>query len=259
MTASIVQMLSYPIKGLSGKTLDTVTLEKGRGFPFDRTFSFARNGSGVNPENPRPMPKSRFHVLARDEALARLHTEFDVSTRTLTVQDRETGFVFDCSTPSGQQQANQFIAGVVGLDADQSPTFIDGGDIHFTDVCVTSPQFMHAVSIINLASVRALGEKIGSLVDPHRFRGNLLVDGWPAFAELEAMEQEIELGSAKVRIIRRTKRCPATQVNLQTAQRDLDIPSLLDDHFGHSDMGVYAEVIEGGVIRAGDTVSDLQP
>ena len=259
MTASVLQMLSYPVKGLSGKTLEAETLEKGRGFPFDRTFSFARNGSGVDPENPRPMPKSRFHVLARDEALARLQTEFDVRTRVLTVQDGETGFVFDCSTPSGMQQASRFIAGVVGLDADESPTFIDGGDIHFTGVCVTSPQLMHAISIINLASVRALSEKIGATVDPHRFRGNLLVDGWPAFAELEAMEKEIDMGGAKVRIIKRTQRCPATQVNLQTAQRDLDIPSLLDDHFGHSDMGVYAEVIEGGAIKSGDTISDLHP
>ena len=211
----------------------------------------------LDPENPRPMPKSRFHVLARDEALARLQSEFDVSTKTLTIQDGEIGFVFDCSTSSGMKEASQFIASVVGIDSDQSPTFINGGDIHFTDICVTSPEHMHAVSIINLASVRALSEKIGTDVDPHRFRGNLLVDGWPAFAELEALDQEIILGDAKVRIIKRTKRCPATQVNLQTAQRDLDIPSLIEDHFGHSNMGVYAIVIEGGEVKPGDAISAL--
>lgn len=257
MTATVKQLITYPIKGLSGEVLDNVQLEKGLGFPLDRSFAFARKGSGMDPDSPRPMPKSRFHVLARDAQLALLQTGFDAETKTLTVQHGETNLVFDCSTSEGMSQASNFLTGVVEIDAEDAPTFINGGDIHFTDVCMTSPQYMHAVSIINLASVRALGDAIGREVDPNRFRGNLLVDGWEAFSELESLDKEVTVGGAKLRILKRTRRCPATQVNLQTATRDMDVPALLDEHFGHSDMGVYAEVIEGGTLKIDDAVSAL--
>ena len=39
------------------------------------------------------------------------------------------------------------------------------------------------VSIINLASVRDLGQRMGVELDPLRFRANLYVEGWPAWAE----------------------------------------------------------------------------
>ena len=257
MTATVKHLITYPIKGLSGQILDSVKLEKGLGFPLDRSFAFARSGSGMDPASPKPMPKSRFHVLARDAALAQLQTSFDAGSKTLTVQVGETNLVFDCSTIDGMNQASKFIASTVGIEADEAPTFINGVDIHFTDVCMTSPQYMHAVSIINLASVRALGDAIGREVDPNRFRGNLLVDGWEPFRELESLESEVTIGDAKLRILKRTRRCPATQVNLQTATRDIDVPALLDEHFGHSDMGVYAEVIEGGTVKLNDGVSAL--
>lgn len=257
MTATIKNLITYPIKGLSGHQLNQVQLETARGFPLDRSFAFARNGSGMDPHKPIPMPKSRFHVLARDAALAKLQTHFDADSKTLTIQQGETSLVFDCGSSDGMIEASKFIAGVAGVGADEAPTFIDGGDIHFTDVCMASPQYMHAVSIINLASVRAFGDAIGQEVDPNRFRGNVLVDGWDAFSELESLDKEVTIGGAKLRILKRTRRCPATQVNLQTAIRDIDVPALLDETYGHSDMGVYAEVIEGGMLNLGDAVSAL--
>lgn len=257
MNATVKHLITYPIKGLSGQAFDQVELTQARGFPLDRSFAFARHGSGMDPEKPTPMPKSRFHVLARDAALAKLQTNFNADSKTLSIQQGETSLVFDCSKSDGMAEASKFIANVTGQSADEAPTFIAGGDIHFTDVCMTSPQYMHAVSIINLASVRAFGEAIGRDVDPNRFRGNLLVDGWAPFAELESLEKEVTIGGAKLRILKRTRRCPATQVNLQTATRDIDVPALLDDTYGHSDMGVYAEVIEGGTVKIDDAVSEL--
>ena len=37
------------------------------------------------------------------------------------------------------------------------------------------------VSIVNLASVRDLGAKMGVELDPLRFRANFYVEGWPAW------------------------------------------------------------------------------
>ncbi|MDZ7824451.1 MAG: MOSC domain-containing protein [Ahrensia sp.] len=254
LKASVKHLITYPIKGLSSHPLESVMLHAARGFPLDRAFAFARHDSGMDISAPRPMPKSKFLVLARDAALARLTTHFDAASLLLTVNDGAGHLTFDLSTQNGMAGASAFLAQTVGLPDDQRPNFIRGGDIRFTDVCMTSAQYMHCVSIINLASVRAFSAAIGTAVDPHRFRGNLLIDGLAPFAELEMIGHEFAVGGARLRILKRTMRCPATQVNLQTATRDLDVPELLHETYGHRDMGVYAEVIEGGKVHLGDEV-----
>ena len=95
---------------------------------------------------------------------------------------------------------------------------------------------------------------IGQSVDPARFRGNILFSGFPPFSELDLVGQRIALGEIEMKVVLRTKRCPATQVNLQSGKRDLDIPKLLQEHFGHSNMGIYAEVLSSGTLKLGDEV-----
>jgi uncharacterized protein YcbX len=92
-------------------------------------------------------------------------------------------------------------------------------------------------------------------VDPLRFRGNLYVSGWPAWREFELLGEEIAVGPARLKVVRRTKRCAATNVEPDTGIRDLNIPKTLMETFGHADCGVYTEVVGGGEIAVGDTVS----
>jgi MOSC domain-containing protein len=56
-------------------------------------------------------------------------------------------------------------------------------------------------------------------------------------------------------VIAAITRCAATQVNPLTAERDLDIPAALQQHFGHNLMGIYAEVVGGGAIATGDELA----
>jgi uncharacterized protein YcbX len=95
-------------------------------------------------------------------------------------------------------------------------------------------------------------------VHPLRFRGNVYVSGWPAWREFDLMGEEIALGSARLKIVRRTKRCAATNVDPDTGMRDLSIPDMLRQQFGHADCGVYAEVVEGGEIVVGDELRETQ-
>jgi len=90
-----------------------------------------------------------------------------------------------------------------------------------------------------------------------RFRGNLYVAGWPAWHEFSLMDREIGIGSAaRVKIVKRIRRCAATEVDPVTAARDLPIPSTLLRAFGHGDCGVYAEVVADGEIAVGDAVQE---
>ena len=55
-------------------------------------------------------------------------------------------------------------------------------------------------------------------------------------------------------MVKRIVRCAATNVDPETAARDLNIPPTLMRSFGHADCGVYAEVITDGDIAVGDAI-----
>jgi hypothetical protein len=55
--------------------------------------------------------------------------------------------------------------------------------------------------------------------------------------------------------LRRTCQEPqSTQVNPVTAERELDIIGALGRPFGHTNMGIYAEVVAGGEVAGGDAL-----
>jgi uncharacterized protein YcbX len=255
-TGQITSLVHYPVKGLSGQPLPEVTLSPGQGFPFDRMFGFARAGSGFDPEAPAPMPKDRFLMLMRDERLAGLASHFDPLTRVLElrVQGRRVHHA-DLSTPEGCSDTEAFFARMFDLAPDKMPRFVHAAPHRFTDVSVVSTDLMNAVSLINLDSIAELEARTGAAIAPERFRANIYFRGWPAFSELPLEGREIAIGSARARVTLRTRRCAATEVNPATARRDLPIPRLLHQHYGHSDMGIYAELMTGAVIHPGDSVS----
>jgi uncharacterized protein len=115
------------------------------------------------------------------------------------------------------------------------------------------------VSIINLGSVAAVESMVGVPVHPLRFRANLYVAGWPAWREFDLLGQTLAIGAARLRVVKRIVRCAAVNVDPESAARDLEIPPTLMRRLGHSDCGVYAEVIDGGTIAIGDAIAMEEP
>ena len=66
--------------------------------------------------------------------------------------------------------------------------------------------------------------------------------------------KEIAIGDARLKVVKRIVRCAATNVDPTTGARDMTIPKTLLQSFGHADCGIYAEVITGGTIAAGDKI-----
>lgn len=254
MTATIQTLTHYPIKGLSGHDLTDVTLRPNEGFPLDRVFGFARPDSGFDPANPVPLPKDKFHVLARDERLALLDTSYDAATDVLTMKNGAKTDSFTISGDTGRDAASAYIRDYLALTETDTPTLFAAEPHRFTDVSVTSAQLMNAISLVNQNSVDAFSAEINAPVEAGRFRANIVFSGMDAYAELDLLGKVIQIGDVQVRVLRRTKRCAATEVNLATGERDLKVPYLLRKHLGHMDMGIYAEVIVGGDIRTGDTL-----
>ncbi|PZD74716.1 hypothetical protein C1752_00988 [Acaryochloris thomasi RCC1774] len=245
----------YPVKGLSGEELATVTLLEGRGMPLDRRFAIARSPDVFDPDHPVAKPKGQFLMLMRDEGLALLNTRFDDASGRLSIeQDGIEKLNVSLDDANDRSRLAQFLK--IHLRVDKiEPVVVSATDHKFTDISVVSPQKMNAVSLINLSSVKALGAAIGQDIDHRRFRANFYFDGVEPWSEFDWMDKDITLGGTRLRVTMRTKRCPATQVNPETAQRDIDVPRELKHHFGHSDIGVYAEVIEGGEVSVGAPLS----
>ncbi|MEP4198432.1 MAG: MOSC domain-containing protein [Aliishimia sp.] len=258
MDGIIEDLFHYPIKGLSAQPLGHVTLKAGHGFPMDRAYGFARPGSGFDPLNPKPLPKTKFVVLARDADLATLATKFDPTRQILTIARDGTSAEFDLNTERGRDAAAGVLCDHLNFSEAMRPTLCSAHPHKFTDVSVVSPAMMNAVSLINIESVAHFSKLIGQDVSPARFRGNIVFSGLPALSELDMMGQTLCIGDVRMKLIMRTKRCPATEVNLNTGERDLNVPKLLREQFGHSDMGVYAEILQGGLIRPGDGISVIE-
>jgi uncharacterized protein YcbX len=254
-TGRVRDLYYYPVKGLSPQQLPRVELTAGEGFPFDRMYGLARFDSGFDPKNPRPLPKQRFLMLARDAQLAKLQTHLDPSTRRFSI--RVQGNLVhesDFTQPEAIERTIDYFASMFGMDAERRPLLAEAVPHRFTDSSVSSPRLMNAISLINLNSVADLSARLGVPIDPLRFRGNLYFDGWPAFSELDRMDEELEVGSLRLRVLQRIKRCAATEVNPTTAERDIAVPRLLKEHYGHFDMGIYAEVLTGGTVEPGMSV-----
>jgi uncharacterized protein YcbX len=131
---------------------------------------------------------------------------------------------------------------------------VQADGIRFTDVSVISEPMMNAISLINLASVDAFSGDVGHYVDPLRFRANIYFRTRTPWEELDWVGRDLRIGDALGKVMLRTKRCNATDVNPSTAKRDMRIPKTLMEKYGHPDMGVYIEVTAPGEVKVGDAL-----
>jgi len=244
MPATVQQIFRFPVKGLNGDPLDQVTLTAGQGLPDDRRFGIVY-GTGTG-------AKRGFFELTREEKLAQLHLAYDPGGPTVTISRQGRQVVTaNPSDQTGRLLLNQFFAGFLAGSPRGTPSFQElAGDDR--DSALPNP-----VSIINLASIRDFERVARQSVDARRFRGNIVIDGLPAWEEFTWLGREIRIGGARLKAVERIQRCAATNVNPDTAERDMNIPLTLRKGFGHIDMGVYAQVVDGGEVKAGDPVTDV--
>lgn len=240
----------YPVKGLSAQPLAATTLTEGETVPCDRIYAIENGPGRFDPNAPRHLPKVNFLMLMRNERLATLETRFDDAGHVLTIL-RQGKQVARGSLQErlGRQMVEQFL-GAYMKDALRGPPRIVAAPGHtFSDV---PAKWLH---LINLASVRDLERVMGRPLHPLRFRANVHLEGLEPWAEFGWIGKTMSIGSARLEIVARCQRCEATNVDPETAARDTAIPAVLQRTWGHSDFGVYAKVVAGGSVRAGEAMS----
>ncbi len=249
----VERLYRYPVKGLTAEALDQVALTPGQCLPHDRRFALAQGDNPFDPAAPAWVPKTRFGCLAANAGLALVQAAFDPRGGTLALRAPDgEALLGQTGTEAGRAEIAAFLTRQLGAEARGMPRFLEAPGHNFTDVATK------CVSIIGLASLAALERASGVALDPLRFRANIYISGGAPWAEFSLLGQEIQLGGARLRVFKRIVRCPATQVNPGTAQRDADPPAWLRQHFGHADLGVYAEVLEPGRVALGDALAPMQ-
>lgn len=251
--AGVVSLYRYPVKGLSGERLDAVELVPGGTFPMDRAFALENGPSGFDPAAPTWQPKIKFLCLMKNARIAALNTRYDDDSATLTIaQDGKTLLSASLSEPDGRAAVEEFFQKFMDKEARGKIRLLQASGHSFSDVA------KKVVSIINLDSVAALSAAIKRPVHPLRFRGNIYVEGWPAWSEAALVDHTLKIGTVRLRVLKPIQRCAATEVNPETAVRDLDVTESLYRLTGEDDCGIYTEVLNAGSIAAADRISVLR-
>lgn len=249
----VERLYRYPVKGLSAEAMEEVTLEPGQGVPDDRRFALAQGDSPFDPAAPVWLQKRHFACLMANARIARIHAAYDPRSGVLALRGPEMAPLdADTRSAEGRTAVEEWMTAFMAEEVRGRLRFAEAPGHAFTDIAAK------AISIISLASVAALSDRMGQYLDPLRFRANIYFSGGRPFQEFDWVGQEMLVGGARLKVFKRIVRCPATEVNPETAERDAKPPKALREHFGHMDMGVYAEVVEGGRIALGDSLEPVQ-
>lgn len=248
----IEHLYRYPVKGLTQEALDEIDLTPGELFPWDRAFALAQGDAPFDPAAPQFVPKKFFMCLAHQAKIARLLTQFDPLARVLRIRGPDGAEIAeDPFTIGGAAAIAQFLTGFLGDQARGDPHFFHVPGHNFAD------DDQPVISLINQASVKDFEEKVGGARELLRFRANIYLSGAAPWAEQGWVNQDFQLGQARVRVLRTIPRCGATEVNPATGERDAKTVWELRNIYGHHHLGVYLEVLAPGRIAVGDAMEQL--
>lgn len=248
MTPRLGRIRRHPVKSVGGEDLDQISLAAGRRLPGDREWAVLTDAA-ERLANRQPgadwLPKSAFLNTAKSHALQAIQGGWSGDRLVLTHPEQGQISV----DPAGDPKA--LLTWLHPLwPADRgAPSRLMHSELGWTD------DVKPFVSILSLSSLATLEQAMGQTLDMERWRGNLWVDGWPAFAERDMIGQTIRIGDVHLRVEEHIGRCTATSGNAMTGRTDCDMLAALRRLYDHTDFGVFATVTTGGKIAVNDEVS----
>jgi uncharacterized protein YcbX len=239
---------SSPLKGAHGKTSPYLTVDPTLGVMYDRQYALRRRPGG---DLTAWAPKAAFFVCMNTPQMAKERPLFNGGR--LTSGELHPLYLLE-------------LAGRLGVEGNLQVQYAANKySLHDTKGAF--------VSLLNLASVRALSEFMGVEVDPHRFRMNIWMTGLEPFEELNWVDaypgtNEIQVGECRLRVDDACERCKAPEANPDTGKYDLEIQAALDammSQRGYKSphrgvprvMGILAAPLYQGTIQVADKIELL--
>lgn len=244
--STVAALWRHPIKSHGREALEQVTLTEGMTMPWDRHWAVAHAKCKFDTANPAWVMCRNFVTGAISAPVAGIWATFDEQSHQMTLRhDALEPLIFNPDDPA---DLPRFLAWTAPLDLREVPT----GIVSVPGRGITDSS-KPTVSIMNIASHTAVEGFHGGPLERERWRGNIWLDGLPAWEEWHWIDHNIQIGEAVLHVHKRIVRCSHTTANPVTGQRDADTLGALRNGFGHEDFGINAIVTKSGRVALGDT------
>jgi uncharacterized protein len=209
---------------MGGESLDEAELDA-RGVVGDRWYA-VEDGDG------------RFASGKDTRRFRRRDAVFDYAAHT-DVDGRVVVTRGDCRWLAGDPQLDQWLSDDMGTA------------VRITPEAEVPHQDMGSVSIISTATLHWCAERWGGSPDPRRLRVNIVVEADEPFVEERWLNHELELGTARLRMVERVPRCRMIDINQDgVAPGAKWLKPLAAER--EMNLAVYADVTQPGRITVGD-------
>ena len=246
----IHELWHYPVKGFGGNQMRLAELQQGGYFPKDRQFAISIGSEETAAASDGTwFRKAHFLQLMSHELLAEYSCRYDddANSRLELLHQGALCLSIDPAQPADCQRFEDFFFTLLGSKLRGKPRLMTMKQQAFSD------QPTALISIASNASLDAFAKATNTKPDSRRFRINIIIDGNTPFAEEGLIGTTLCCGDALLLVKEPVGRCAAINVDPATAKRNpKDYVRSMKARFGHSNLGIFAEVISGGVIRVGD-------
>ncbi|MEM9319848.1 MAG: MOSC domain-containing protein [Pseudomonadota bacterium] len=260
MTAHLAQIWRHPIKAIGAERLDSVRITPDRPLPLDRAWAVLQEGgeTGEGWRNCRNFVRG-----AKGPSLMAVTSRVEMASQTMGPSD---GNVMVTAPTTRLRLAHPDRPEILIDPARDGARLVEWlrpiypenrpppAELIRADMQGMTDAPYASVSILNMSSLRALGDKLGMQLDPRRFRGNLWVEGWAPWEEFDVVGKTLEIGGVAFDVVEPITRCRATESNPETGRPDAATLKTLEEGWGHMDFGVYAKAAGRGTVEVGAPV-----
>lgn len=245
MSGTVSGLWRHPIKSHGREALSQVTVIPGQTMPGDRVWAVAHEAAKTDGSDWAPC--FNFSRCSKAPQLMAISAEL-LGDRVTLRHPQRPELTFEPDTD--QEVFLDWVKPLMPADRAASARIVRVPGRGMTDSDFPS------ISLCNMASHRAVEQKLDQTLSIVRWRGNIWFEGLPLWDEFDWLGRDVRIGEAVLRVRERITRCMATTANPETGERDADTLRALNS-WDHQDFGVYAEVIKGGEIRVNDEVQVL--
>jgi uncharacterized protein YcbX len=249
MGMSVTHIWRHPIKALGCEAISQVALQAGTTMPWDRVWAVLHEANKFDQTAPVWVSKNNFNQGAKTPSFMAIKAQVNEGTGVLTLTHPDLPDL----TVNPDVNPDALVAWIKPLVPNNRAQPVGVAKVEGRGL---TDQQNPYISIIGTASLGALSQAAGQPLQQERFRANFWLDGLDPWEEFNWIGHEIQIGGATLRVDARIGRCVATTANPASGKIDIDT-FLLRENWGHKDLGVFAEVINGGTIAVNDKVKVL--
>ena len=255
MDCSISSIYHSPVKSLSFEKLESCIIQKNIGILNDRLFAFSRNIDFEKAKLIEKIPIQRklhyFLSLKNTPILNKYNFNYDGVNLTLNKLDKKL-ITVSLQNPN---QLSLICKKLVNLEKSLTePIYLlKNKNYPFFDT-THSENISNTISLINLNSIIDFEIKYKKNIEFQRFRANFYVNGINSWEERKWINKIIKINNVLFKVNKHIPRCSATNLQPNTDNVTINLPSELKKNYKHIDMGIYLTSLSNGKINIGDKV-----